>query len=235
MDEKKNSNSSQTTKQSEKAAPAKTTGSKPAGKTRRVISKRWMYPAIYLGAAALIIGLMYAKSQMGGGGTQPTAGSNPAKTTSAQAVSVTYKWPVLGSAKSYKVPLGYFPVKGSEKQQASTLVFYDNAYYPHKGIDIQSATKKPFQVAAAATGVVTKVDNNKLYGKTVEVKSADGNVEYYESLGSVTVKQGDHIELGQTIGTSGTNQFESKAGNHLYFEVDKKGQPIDPTSVLPKR
>lgn len=235
MDEKKNSNPSQTSKQSDKAAPVKSAGEQPTVKTRRVMSKRWIYPAIYLGAAALIIGLMYAKTQMGGGGPQPTAdnGSTQSSTTAAQ--SVSYQWPVMGSPSSYKIPLGFFPVKGSEKQQASALVFYDKGYYPHEGIDIQSANKKAFQVTAAASGVVTKVDNNKLYGNIVEIKSSDGNVESYQSLGSVTVKQGDHVEQGQTLGQSGTNRFEASAGNHLYFEVEKSGSPVDPLSLLPKQ
>jgi stage II sporulation protein Q len=242
MDEKKNSNPSQTSKQNDKAAPANTTGtknhanltgSKSTVRTRRVMSKRWIYPAIYLGAAALIIGLMYAKTEMGG--SQPTAdtGNNVASTSAA--VSVSYRWPVMGAASNYKVPMGFFLEKGSAKQQANALVFYDNGYYPHQGMDVQSATKKPFQVTAAASGIVTKVEDNKLYGKTVDVKSADGNVEKYESLGSITVKQGDHIEQGQTIGTSGTNRFEASVGNHLYFEVDKSGTPINPTSLLPKQ
>ena len=210
MDDKKNANPSQTNKQTDKSAePGKGPATHSAAhsqvdesqkteksvRTRRVLSKRWVYPAIYLGAAALIIGLMYAKTQMGGGASQPTADKDNVTSTTA-AATVTYTWPAEGSAGSYKIPMGFFDGKGSQQQQAAALVSYDNGFYPHKGIDIQSDSKKTFQVLASVSGVVTKVDDNQLYGKTVAVKSADGNMETYESLGSVTVKQGDHVEQG---------------------------------------
>jgi len=238
MDEKKNPNPSQASKQTDVTAKteAKAPGADSPQKNvrTRVMSKRWIYPAIYLGAAALIIGLMYAKTQMGGSHSQPTADNGKAASTTATA-SVTYDWPVTGLASNYKIPMGFFPEKGSQKQQAAALVLYDNGYYPHKGIDIQAPSKKVFEVVASASGVVTKVEDNQLYGETVEIKSADGNVETYESLASVTVKQGDHVDMGQTLGTSGTNRFESALGNHLYFEVDKNGTPVDPMSLLPKQ
>lgn len=206
---------------------------------RRLFSKKWAYPAIYLGAAALIIGLMYVKSQMGGS-TPATSnaidtGSSVNATTSTnttQPSQPTFAWP-YASGTSVKLSLGFFSDKGSAKAQAAALVKYDNAYYPHEGYDLKSQSGQPFQVTAAASGKVTSVEKNPLYGETVVVDSGSGYTETYQSLGTAEVKVGDTVSQGQVIGTSGMNQFEASEGNHLYFQVSKDGQPIDPATVLP--
>ena len=239
MDENKHSSQPQAGRESQKASAAQ--GSQksesklaPQGQrvvSRRIFAKRWLYPAIYLGAAALIIGLMYIKSQSG---VSPTAGNTVTDTsgTTPTTASETFKWPVA-SGTQFRVSLGFFPVKGTLAEQAATLVYYDNGYYPHKGMDIQAQDGKSFSVVAALSGKVTAVTDNKLMGQTVEVTSLNGYVERYESLAGVSVKLGDTIQQGSVIGTSGTDLFEPKQGNHLYFEVLKADQPVDPSSVLP--
>ncbi|KPV42838.1 M23 family metallopeptidase [Alicyclobacillus ferrooxydans] len=210
-----------------------------AAGSRRIFSKRWVYPAIYLGAAALIIGLMYVKSQVG---SSPVT-SNAVETgttgqTTTTAATETFQWPVATNV-SPKVTLGFFSDKGTQTQQAAALVHYDNGYYAHQGYDIQAADKKTFNVLAAVSGKVTSVDvgktTNPLYGNIVEVTSPNGYQVRYESLGSVSVKVGETVQQGQVLGTSGTSQFELSQGNHLYFAVYKNGVAVDPASVLPKQ
>jgi stage II sporulation protein Q len=235
MEENKNTNPSQTKRETQKANAANPQPEATVVRSRKVFSKRWVYPAIYLGAAALIIGLMYVRSQMH---TTPTSGTITDEgnvPTGASATDVVYNWPVAEGTQ-IQIPLGFFPEHGSEKQQAKALVSYDGGYYPHTGIDIKATDGKPFDVAAAASGTVTAVKDDPLYGKTVEITSADGNVELYESLGQVAVQKGDKVTMGQTIGTSGTCRFEKSQGNHLFFAVEKDGKTlVDPVSVLPKR
>ncbi|QSO51096.1 M23 family metallopeptidase [Alicyclobacillus curvatus] len=204
---------------------------KGAAGSRRIFSKRWVYPAIYLGAAALIIGLMYVKSQVGSSPVTSNAVENP----SGQATATTeqFQWPAATSVNP-KVTLGFFPSKGTQAQQANALVVYDNGYYPHMGYDIQAASKQTFNVEAALSGKVTSVTANPLYGNIVEMTASNGYQLRYESLGSVDVKVGDTVKQGQVIGTSGTCQFEQSQGNHLYFSVYKNGNPVDPGTLLPK-
>lgn len=199
--------------------------------SRRFFSKRWVYPAIYLGAAALIIGLMYVKSQVG----SSPATSNVVETpTGAQtAATETFQWPAAASVNP-KVTLGFFGDKAAQTQQAKSLVVYDNGYYPHMGYDIQAANKQAFNVQAAVSGKVTSVSNNPLYGNIVEVTTSNGYLVEYQSLASVKVKQGDTVKQGQVLGTSGTCVFEKSQGNHLYFAVYKSGNPVDPSTILPK-
>ncbi|MCL6548695.1 MAG: M23 family metallopeptidase [Alicyclobacillus sp.] len=205
----------------------------PKLRAGRILSKRWLYPAIYLGAAALIIGLMYVRTQMGSrqtavepapqGQTQPTVGE----------MAESYQWPVAPGVHP-TVSMGFFPSHGTDQEKAAALVSFDNAYYPHLGIDIKSQDGQPFSVAAAVSGKVTKITNTPLYGKTIEITSSDGNVEQYGSLSDVSVKVGDEVQQGQVIGTSGTCEFEQNQGDHLYFEVLEAGQPVDPSTLLPK-
>ncbi|WP_081412188.1 M23 family metallopeptidase [Alicyclobacillus herbarius] len=234
MEENKNTNPSQTKREREQANTAPKAPSPTVVPSRKVFSKRWVYPAIYLGAAALIIGLMYVRSQMHATPTSGTIdeGNVP---TGAQTADVVYTWPVAEGTQ-IKVTMGYFPEHGSQKEQAQALVSYDGGYYPHTGIDIKAANGKAFEVDAAASGTVTAVKDDPLYGKTVEITSQDGNVELYESLGKVSVHKGDKVTMGQALGESGTCRFEQSQGNHLFFAVEKDGKtPVDPASVLPKR
>lgn len=243
MDENKHSSQSQTGKENQKTSADKGT-QKPESKldtkletqaqpivSRRIFAKRWLYPAIYLGAAALIIGLMYIKSQTGSSPTTSNGvdvSGQPAQTTASE----TFKWPVAAGTQ-FRVSLGFFPEKGTAQQQAAALVYYDNGYYPHKGLDIQAQNGNQFNVTAALSGKVTAVTDNPLMGNTVEVTSLNGYVERYESLSSTSVKLGQMVQQGSILGTSGTDAFEPKQGNHLYFEVLKGSQPIDPQTVLP--
>lgn len=235
MDDKKKSSPSQASKETHKAPENPIKAGMPRTNSRRVFSKRWMYPAVYLGAAALIIGLMYARSQMGGGTTSTQgAGAQPTGAT----VAENYSWPVQ-SGVTPKVSLGFTDSKATAKVQSASLVFYDNAFYPHNGVDIASSNGKQFEVSASVSGKVTDVvdsgNDAALYGKTVKVQSPDGYVEVYQSLDSTSVKKGDQIQQGQTIGMSGMCKFEPKAGNHVYFEVDKDNAPVNPMSLLPKQ
>jgi stage II sporulation protein Q len=234
MDEKKNANPSPTNQENEKESQVQESLVSAGTATRRVLSKRWVYPAIYLGAAALIIGLMYVKSQMGASptstGTVDEGTSSVPTTTQA---TEQWVWPAAKDTQT-KVTVGFFPVQGSAQQQAGALVFYDNGYYPHDGIDIKATNGQPFNVVAALSGRVTDVSDNPLYGKTVEVQCANGYTVRYASLDQVNVQKGDTVQQGQVIGRSGTCQFEAGQGNHLFFQVKKDGQPVDPNSVLPR-
>jgi len=202
--------------------------------SRRMFSKRWVYPAIYLGAAAIIIGLMYVKSQSGTSPVTSNAVDTSTPGQTATTAAETFSWPVAASVNP-KVTVGFFSAKASASEQAAALVYYDNGYYAHQGDDILAANHQAFNVEAALSGKVTAVTNDPVLGYVVEVTSPGGYVERYESLAAnPKVKVGDNIRLGQVIGTSGTSVMEKSQGNHVYFEIDKNGMAIDPATVLPK-
>ena len=85
-----------------------------------------------------------------------------------------------------------------------------------------------FDVVSIYDGTVTKVEDNELAGKTVEVKH-DGNIiSVYQSLGEVKVKVGDTVKQGDIIATSGQNKITTDTSNALHFEVFYKGEVFNP-------
>ena len=103
----------------------------------------------------------------------------------------------------------------------------------HAGIDI--CAEVGTQVRAAASGEVTRIYTDGLFGVTVEISHPENYVTRYAGLQenpSVTV--GDTVEAGDVIGGVGTTALgETIDPVHLHFEVWKNGCPVDPESVLP--
>jgi murein DD-endopeptidase MepM/ murein hydrolase activator NlpD len=69
---------------------------------------------------------------------------------------------------------------------------------------------------------------------TVVISHEDGYTTKYACLGEdVSVKPGDAVTMGQSIGTVGqTALMESALGHHLHFSVTHNDQAVDPTDFL---
>ncbi|MCY0892303.1 MAG: M23 family metallopeptidase [Acidibacillus sp.] len=211
-------------------------------KWKAFFAKRWAFPALYLMAAAFIIALMYGQAhRMVNVANNDAAGqavktSQPAAVTTATTTS--FVWPIAPDTTDARVVRGFFDAnaKGATLQTlAADLVSYDQSYQGSTGVDIAMAgNSKTFGVVAASAGTVTDVRNSPVMGWTVVIQSANGYTETYQSLGTVDVKEGQQVTQGQDLGASGYNQREASLGNHLFFEVEKNGVAVDPSSLLPK-
>ena len=102
----------------------------------------------------------------------------------------------------------------------------------HNGVDI--AAEAGANVCAAAAGEVYSVYDDEAMGMTVVIRHDGGYTTKYASLAeTVTVKPGDAVTAGQTIGTVGnTALLESALGDHLHFAVTCDGNPVDPAKFL---
>ncbi len=108
---------------------------------------------------------------------------------------------------------------------------------PHKGIDIVV----PFgtTITSASDGIVFMVRMGGATGYTyVLIGHRGGYATVYGHLSSVTVRAGDTVIAGQTIGLSGGAPGTEGAGPmttgpHLHFEMIENGGHVDPRSVLP--
>lgn len=89
------------------------------------------------------------------------------------------------------------------------------------------------EVKAIWGGTVTKVEKSQRYGQLLTVDMGNGYVTTYGQLGDVTVKKGDSIETGATIGkiAEPTNYFLLE-GAHLYLKMTKDGKPVNPTEYF---
>ncbi len=104
-----------------------------------------------------------------------------------------------------------------------------NTWKPHTGADFDGELGE--DVLAMLGGEVTKVSEDKMFGKTVEVSVNNVTVGYC-GLGSVGVKSGDKLERGDKIGTIGTVPAESGDKNHIHVYVKVNGDYADPLSFI---
>ena len=102
----------------------------------------------------------------------------------------------------------------------------------HNGVDI--AAEAGAEVCAAADGTVYTVYEDETMGTTVVISHEGGYTTRYASLAQeVSVKPGDQVTMGQTIGKVGnTALLETAIGDHLHFGVLCNGEIIDPAEFL---
>jgi stage II sporulation protein Q len=216
---------------------------------RRVVSKKWIFPAMYLGVAAIILaGVMWyqnskeyitdpakqqkATSQEQTDPMQVAQGTNEQPAVPVNATDNTLTWPA--NAEATEKVMNYFDDTADKKSQEASLVQYDNSYWPNTGIAIAAKDKKQFEVTAAAAGKVVKAERDPMLGYQVEIEHKDGLSTVYASLDDVKVQVGDTVDKGAALGVAGRNVFEKDLGIHLHFEVHKSGESVAPEKYLPK-
>jgi len=97
----------------------------------------------------------------------------------------------------------------------------------HHGIDIFAKRGTP--VVAAASGVVSRVNETNLGGKVVWLRDVSGNSLYYAHLDSQAVSSGTRVSAGDTLGFVGNTGNARTTPPHLHFGVYRRGEgPVDP-------
>ncbi len=116
--------------------------------------------------------------------------------------------------------------------QSNALIYYDGTYIPNTGVDYKS--DEIFDVVAVYDGTITKITENTLLGKIIEVTHENNLITVYQSLSETNIVEGDNVVKGQIIGKSGTANISPDLGNHLHFEVIFNGVNINPESIFDK-
>jgi murein DD-endopeptidase MepM/ murein hydrolase activator NlpD len=98
----------------------------------------------------------------------------------------------------------------------------------HPGIDI--AVPEGSYVRAAGSGVVTRAGEDRIYGRFVRIRHADGFESVYGHASTLFVEPNDRVERHEVIALSGNTG--TSTAPHLHFEIWKDGEPIDPRSVV---
>ena len=104
----------------------------------------------------------------------------------------------------------------------------------HKGIDFPAPGGTPIQAAVSGT-VSVSTESYYGYGVGIVIESViDGTnvttVYGHMRYGSRRVVAGQHVQVGQVIGSVGDTGHSF--GTHLHFEVHLNGTPVDPLSWL---
>lgn len=134
--------------------------------------------------------------------------------------------------QTVKMVRSYYDYKGEANNQVSSIVYYENTYIQNSGVDYSGTAT--FDVASIADGTVTKVTDDKLMGKIIEIRHNNDLISIYQSLSEVVVKKDDSIKKGQIIGKSGTSTISSELKDHLHLEVSYKGEMINPETIYEK-
>ena len=98
----------------------------------------------------------------------------------------------------------------------------------HGGLDLKGSTGQPIRVTAKGKVHFAGVQSG--YGNVVMVDHAHGYSTVYAHLSKISVKAGQHVEAGSVIGQLGSTGRST--GPHLHYEVQSKGQRIDPEQFL---
>ena len=136
------------------------------------------------------------------------------------------------TAEGVSIAKTYYDYQADAASQEKSIVYHDNTYMQNSGVDY--VLNNGFDVVSVLDGTVTKVSEDDLVGKTVEVKHDNDYVTVYQSLSEVSVKKGDTVKQGQVLGKSGSNKLDSDLGNHLHFELYVNGQVVNPESYVDK-
>jgi len=245
MDKEKNPNQTgNTNNKEEKQKPAEVSSWK------RVLSKKWVYPAVYLGAAALILALIvwfqvqspdkYSIDQddllpdvVNNQGDGVASGTD--STVTVNTPEENLDWPVAKDSGA-QIARGFYDDQASEEDKAKTVFQYSNTIYPNTGLDLTIDGTTSFDILAAASGEVIRAEKDPVVGNLVEIKHSEDRITVYQSLGDFQVAVGDKVEKGQKIGTAGRNAIGKDLGVHLHFEVHNKDRvPMNPVTYLPQQ
>ncbi len=218
----------------------------------KMLSRRWVFPAVYTAAAAIILTLVWVYQDAGTqtpktdtaavvsqdvGGMQ--SGSADVKTPDQDAAPVVASaenlaWPVA-SPGEIEVVKPYYDQNGTDENHVQAMVQSGDTFMTNNGIDLARKDNQEFDVKAALSGKVTRVEDVPVLGNVIEV-THDGNLKtVYQSVGEAKVKVGDEVKQGETLAAAGRNELEKDLGNHLHFEVYENGKVVNPADLLPQK
>lgn len=215
---------------------------KPTSKIQSILKKRWALPAIYISCAALVLALVFIVQNSftnTANNDKPEEAAETGQNMDEPAVEVNsalekIQMPVADVANSV-IKKQFYDVNADEKEQEEALVFYNNRYEPNKGIDIAMKDGKAFEVVAALSGNVTKVQEDALLGNVIEVDHGDGVVTRYQSVTGIQVAVGDEVKQGDVLATASKSQINEEAGTHVHFEIRKEDVAFNPIEFVDKQ
>lgn len=244
MNDQNQSKPKQRPEETPKTVLGGTSAAKSSSGWKNLFAKRWVSPAIFMAAAAIIVTLMWI--YQGADQTSPTTGK-PDSTDVSQGETATQgkdgeasevvtgdelmQWPVA-KKEALQVELPFYDEKATDAEREAALVQVGTTFTPHMGIDFVDPSGKTFDVLAALSGKVTYVKTEPTNGNVIEITHAGGLVTVYQSVTDVAVAVGDEVRQGTVIAKAGRNDLERDLGIHLHYETRSNGKPVNPSSLI---
>jgi murein DD-endopeptidase MepM/ murein hydrolase activator NlpD len=98
----------------------------------------------------------------------------------------------------------------------------------HPGIDI--AVAEGSYIRAAGSGVVSEAGEDRIYGRFIRIRHADGYETVYGHASELFVESARAVEQHEVIALSGNTG--TSTAPHLHFEIWKDGEAIDPRILV---
>jgi murein DD-endopeptidase MepM/ murein hydrolase activator NlpD len=120
-------------------------------------------------------------------------------------------------------------IRGSDPFQI-TAGFMSPAYKKafnadHTGVDYGARVGTP--IPSAVDGVVVAVGYDSVSGNYVKVQDDSGRIHSYGHMSQTSVKKGDRVTMGTTLGLVGATG--KATGPHVHYQVTENGKPINPS------
>lgn len=98
----------------------------------------------------------------------------------------------------------------------------------HSGLDLKAhiGTK----IFSPYRGVINNRGYSDFYGNYLIIEHPHGYSTHYYHLKSIALNIGEHVEKGDLVALSGNSGRST--GPHLHFEIQLKGEPINPSMLL---
>ena len=135
---------------------------------------------------------------------------------------------VIKPFRNEKVTIGrgFYDFGGEQTNQEKSIIFYENTYMQNSGVDYVS--DEVFDVISVLAGKVISVDTDEVLGNIVKIEHDKNIITTYQGIDKVALKVGDVVSQGTIVGVSGKSLVNSNYTTSLHFEVNYKGELIDP-------
>lgn len=120
----------------------------------------------------------------------------------------------------------YYDKSKSIEDREKGILFYKNTYMQNTGILYTG--KEKFDVVSVLDGTVTSITKDEILGNVIEIAHTNELITVYHCLEEVNVKVGDSVKQNDVIGKSGHAAIDGGYDNALLFEVNYKGEIINP-------
>ncbi|UZJ37502.1 M23 family metallopeptidase [Prosthecochloris sp. SCSIO W1103] len=155
--------------------------------------------------------------------------TNSLKATKEEKEQVKQGLRTLSSEKLWSERFSY-PCNGRKSSPFGVKRSYNGAPVSsyHKGIDIAVPRGTPVKSPAPGKVMLTGYESNRfhVHGNTVIIDHGQGLTSIYLHLHSISVKEGDVVNKGETIGTVGSTGIST--GPHLHWGTYLYGTSVDP-------
>ncbi|RED57665.1 M23 family metallopeptidase [Cohnella lupini] len=209
---------------------------------KKFLSKRWVFPAAYMAAAAIIVTILWLNS-----GTDPkdpqttvTTGTESKATEQgnmdpeAAAVGVNgeiLRWPVE-KIEDMTTLVPFYDATAPAEEREAAMVEFNDTFTAHMATDLARKDAASFEVLAALSGKVTVAGQTPTNGYEVQIEHSNGLVTVYQSLTDLKVQVGDEVEQGDLIASAGQSSVEPQEGVHVHFEVRNNGLSVNPSTLI---